>query len=66
MTTSVTYSIMAADRHHSGRYVCAAVNVAGGSMTRVGVRVRPAYFLPPPIIRIGPKNSTVLEGELVT
>ena len=56
------YSTKKADRHHSGRYICGAVNSAGGVMTRVGVRVRPAHLLPPPIIRVGPSNQTVPIG----
>ena len=59
---TLAYTVNPVIRHHSGRYVCAAVNVAGGSMTHVGVRVRPPHLLPPPIIRIGPRNTTVVKG----
>lgn len=34
-------------------------------MTRVGVRVRPAHLLPPPIITVAPSNLTVPIGERV-
>ncbi|XP_071518345.1 roundabout homolog 2-like [Panulirus ornatus] len=55
----LTYSVSRAARHNSGRYVCGGVNSAGGVMTRVGVRVRPAHLLPPPIISVAPTNQTL-------
>ncbi|KAG7177786.1 Roundabout 1-like 1, partial [Homarus americanus] len=55
----LTYSVTRAAHHHSGRYVCGGVNSAGGVMTRVGVRVRPAHLLPPPIISVAPTNQTL-------
>lgn len=53
------YSAQRAARHHSGRYVCGAVNPAGGVMTRVNVRIRPSHLLPPPIISVPPANQTL-------
>ena len=53
------YSTINATRDHSGHYVCGATNPAGGVMTRVGVRVRPAHLLPPPIISVPPANQTL-------
>nr|XP_053630898.1 roundabout homolog 2-like [Cherax quadricarinatus] len=55
----LAYSVSRAAHPHTGRYVCGGVNSAGGVMTRVGVRVRPAHLLPPPIISVAPINQTL-------
>ncbi|ROT63555.1 putative roundabout-like 1 isoform X3 [Penaeus vannamei] len=58
----MAYHVPRAAHHHSGRYICGGVNSAGGVMTRVAVRVRPAHLLPPPIISVPPANQTLPEG----
>ncbi|XP_050733217.1 roundabout homolog 2-like isoform X2 [Eriocheir sinensis] len=56
------YEVQHATHHLSGRYVCGGVNRAGGVMTRVWVKVRPAHLLPPPIISVPPANQTLQVG----
>ena len=53
------YTTHNVSRQHSGRYVCGAVNPAGGIMTRIGVSVYPSHLLPPPIISVPPYNQTL-------
>ena len=60
------FSTPRAARHNSGRYVCGAVNPAGGVMTRVLVRIRPSHLLPPPIISVPPSNQTLPVGAHAT